>query len=528
MANIDNELLSICAASEGSKVRASIAKALQRINDDRRYAVNNRKKITSEDNHKTLTGGPWDIIDVDVNEGEVNVKGGATSLDDFGVVTQNGYYDLWNTNWPAGHGWQSFTVDISGADYFSGERTITQNGEYFAEYDGFDGYSKVYVNVPDGGQETQQFKVVFHDQWQNPIEEKIVNFGETAVFTGQTPQSDTPFMRWDPEPVNVAYNMNCYPVFYDAGYRGTINDDWRTIQKNLRNGTAPSKYRIGDTRVIPCDGFNTEVEMVLIAMGAGLQSHDHKFEYRRDTNVALSNIVSLWISKTALYGSRIKPEEVLDEKNDILRKEWYYDAQSMFQHRFDGLVSDVNSCYITWDAITYYYFIRGVSWIDTSRSGQSPIPQHVIGEDRISYEGFSNGGLYEIADYEEVLRNLDIWTNRYYQYPTASPSIVSIMLDTYDITGNVPSTQNVHNEDTDLYGMIKTSGSKYNHFFHTGTLYSPQEQTLSETLSSALIPDYRGSVYNRPPYSTETGVVKRSVDGVGSVDTGYSREFLIL
>ena len=528
MANIDNELLSICAASEGSKVRASIAKALQRINDDRRYAVNNRKKITSEDNHKTLTGGPWDIIDVDVNEGEVNVKGGATSLDDFGVVTQNGYYDLWNTNWPAGHGWQSFTVDIPGKDYFAGERQITQNGEYFAEYDGYDGYSKVYVNIPDAGQEGQQFKVVFHDQWKNPLEEKIVNFGEDAVFTGDIPRSDTPFMRWDPEPVKVAYNMDCYPVFYDAGYRGTINDDWRTIQRNIRNGTAADKYHIGDTRMMPCTGFNTEIEMVLIKMGDDITSYDHKYGYRRDTNKALSRAVSLWISKNALYGSHIDPDQVLNQYDDILRKEWYYDAQSKYGYSLEGLVDDVSGCYITWNAITYYYFMRGISWHDISQDGHHP-RQHVVGEDRINYERISNGGLYELDELGETLRNLDIWTNRYYESQSSSSRTVSIRLSTYDIVGNAPPTQNVHNTETNLYGMIATGGSKYNQFVHTGTMYTPETTELRETKLTALISDYSGNQYNRDtPYTVPIGYVKRSIDGVTSTDTGYSREFLIL
>ena len=171
MANIDNELLEIRAASEGSKTRQSIVKALKSINEDRQYREKTKLVITEANNHTTLTGGPWDIVEVKVNTGSDNI-GSCISLDDFGEVRQNGYYDLWNTSWPEGHAWKSFTVNVSPSNYNGGELNVNQNGEYISNLDGYDGYSKVKVNVPEGGAEGQNFIVNFFDQNNKGMESK--------------------------------------------------------------------------------------------------------------------------------------------------------------------------------------------------------------------------------------------------------------------------------------------------------------------------------------------------------------------
>lgn len=244
MANIDAELDVILKAERGDEVRNAIAAAIQKISADREYKPKTLN-IGDSDNHKTLKGGPWDKVVVDISG-----SGGASiDLDYFGVVDANGYYDLWNTGWAdrfPGHGWNGFHVDVPQHDANLTVKEITENGVYDPLTEGYDGYSKVVVSVPNAAGSGDLLTVSFYNG-NLFLSSTQVAYGGQAVYTGETPVGDTPFIGWNPDPSRVLSNMRCEAVFA-GGLGGTISDDWVTIAKNCQAGLAQSKYPIGSSK----------------------------------------------------------------------------------------------------------------------------------------------------------------------------------------------------------------------------------------------------------------------------------------
>lgn len=64
-------------------------------------------------------------------------------------ITQNGYYEP-----EAGTYWNGVTVAVTGNQ---GEVTLTENGDYAASEQGFDGFGVVHVQVPEKGTESLRF-----------------------------------------------------------------------------------------------------------------------------------------------------------------------------------------------------------------------------------------------------------------------------------------------------------------------------------------------------------------------------------
>lgn len=141
-------------------------------------------------------------------------------------------------------------------------KTITKNGEYYAADDGCLGYSKVTVNVP-GGAGGGPFTVIFYDENGNILQkDSNVPYGGNAHFAGTNPTSSIgqTFVGWNPEPVNVRDNMNCYPRFADIQVLiGEITDDWATILEDKG-----ARYPLGSYKSLAYGTTFTKEELMAI------------------------------------------------------------------------------------------------------------------------------------------------------------------------------------------------------------------------------------------------------------------------
>ena len=98
-----------------------------------------------------------------------------------------------------------------------------------------------------------------------------VQYGSSANYTGGALEKtgvDDPenyeFKGWNPLPVNIQGDMNCYAWFRFTAY---LQDDWDTIAENVANGTATELYPIGGRKEIPftlSDGtsYTADVEII--------------------------------------------------------------------------------------------------------------------------------------------------------------------------------------------------------------------------------------------------------------------------
>lgn len=77
-----------------------------------------------------------------------------------------------------------------------------------------------------------------------------VQEGQSATYSGSTPvdpdDADAEFTGWNPNPTNVQANMDCYAQFEAAVVVREITDTWDQILTACANGTAATKYKIGN------------------------------------------------------------------------------------------------------------------------------------------------------------------------------------------------------------------------------------------------------------------------------------------
>lgn len=267
MANIDAELTTIkTPGGRGEDVRAAIKSAIEKIYNEREYPPT---AITIKQNG-TIEGGPWNKVKVDVPEGGIN-KADIDSLQ--GDITENGWYtiqklkDMGLISSDTCIGIDGFTVSVNQKTGEYGEINITENGTYDPLLDGYDGYSKVYVNVLDTGG-PGPFTVRFFDG-KSLLEVKSVPKGTNAVYTGSKQLSGSNFTGWNPSPVSVNRDMDCYAVYGSGSssavidqFSSTISDTWAQIAEKVSNGNQP--YLPGSTKTLYLQNGSHILTMMLV------------------------------------------------------------------------------------------------------------------------------------------------------------------------------------------------------------------------------------------------------------------------
>ena len=89
------------------------------------------------------------------------------------------------------------------------------------------------------------------------LQTKVAQYGTDAVYTGATPvkegytNKEFEFIGWEPAPVNIQGNMDCYAKYFDLR---EITDDWETIAKNASIPDPTSKYDIGSYKKVVIGG----------------------------------------------------------------------------------------------------------------------------------------------------------------------------------------------------------------------------------------------------------------------------------
>lgn len=82
------------------------------------------------------------------------------------------------------------------------------------------------------------------------LETVTVQKGQAATYSGTTPvnpeDADLAFTGWNPNPTNVQANMDCYAQFKAAVVVEEISDTWDQILAACANGTAATKYKLGN------------------------------------------------------------------------------------------------------------------------------------------------------------------------------------------------------------------------------------------------------------------------------------------
>ena len=334
MAYIDNELEIIKTEPKGEAVRAAIIRAIQLIYNDREYKATT-KKFTYNTGPEGETGGPWDKVIVEVPDGGVDVK----NIDNCGTITENGYYtikDLINIGLvsnPNCIGIDGFSVNVGQTTGQYGEINITENGTYDPLLDGYDGYSKVYVNVL-GGQYKDYYTVTFYDG-NRAIESVKTAHGANATCSpeGLAKLSGGNFVGWNPNPISVSRDMNCYAVYNSGGgtgagdYTETIYDTWEQIAIKMKQGGQP--YPTGSTKFLRLRGYGG-VEKVLNMM---------LVSYTLDTNRNKKG-VSTWIN--------INPNVAVFEASNVTTQNSIFGKFTSFSGSMASAITRLNGETIWW------------------------------------------------------------------------------------------------------------------------------------------------------------------------------------
>ena len=298
MANIDAELQTIANAPKGEDVRAAIISAIKAIHKEKEYPPSSTKFVTNG----TYEGGPWNKVQVDVPNGGADIR----NIDDMSQapIKDNGYYTIPKLI-EAGYipnenciGINGFIVDVDAAGDL-GEITITENGEYDPIKDGWDGYSKVYVNVFGGGKVGQTCRVRFYDWDGKLLDQQMVPYGSDFAFNGNTPTSGGTFIGWNPSVQRVTNDQDFKAIYSSGGgIEGEISDSWPTIVTRMK--AKNKSYPAGSFKYLQI-GSNL-VKMVLLG-----------YEIAGETTRSNGQAFSTWVGSIP----------VNKNQNIILPHNWY-------------------------------------------------------------------------------------------------------------------------------------------------------------------------------------------------------------
>ena len=97
---------------------------------------------------------------------------------------------------------------------------------------------------PVFGESVRHYTVRFWDG-NELCGEKKVPYGGSSDYTYH--KFGHYFQRWEPEPVNVTSDMDCYGVWEKAAFS---KDSWSQISDNCRAGRAAEFYNVGDEREV--------------------------------------------------------------------------------------------------------------------------------------------------------------------------------------------------------------------------------------------------------------------------------------
>lgn len=102
------------------------------------------------------------------------------------------------------------------------------------------------------------------------LQTATVPYGGSATYTGSTPVDATngyPFEGWSPQPTNIKADTNCYAQFESPVQVAEIADSWEQIMAAVADGTARTKYKIGNYK--PMDlGAEGIINMQIVAFDA--------------------------------------------------------------------------------------------------------------------------------------------------------------------------------------------------------------------------------------------------------------------
>lgn len=248
MADISGYLNNIRNAASGETVRDAIIQCLNKINSDNPTKTK-PLNVTANGTYTSDTGYAYNPV-------TVNVPSGGSSSYTFEEleVTENGEYEPEEENVM----FNKVTVEVPQfAKDLMESFTITQNGEYEALLDGYDGYAKVIVNVNEATGDGP-FTVQFYDAEKRLIATETVNkYGSASCrLLDGTEIGGQYYKGWNPSPTNVTRDLKCYPIYGDYIINpGEISDSWETI---VADGGA--HYDIGAFKSIVFDVPATTIE----------------------------------------------------------------------------------------------------------------------------------------------------------------------------------------------------------------------------------------------------------------------------
>ena len=103
------------------------------------------------------------------------------------------------------------------------------------------------------------YTVTFYDDDGTKLKSESVVYGGSSTYTPE--KKGALFQNWNPAPVNVSSDLDCYAVWE---YVAFTNDDWATIKAVAQTHSAADHYAKGDTRELTLTYSDGSTETALL------------------------------------------------------------------------------------------------------------------------------------------------------------------------------------------------------------------------------------------------------------------------
>lgn len=141
------------------------------------------------------------------------------------------------------------------------------------------------------------------------------------------------FQKWEPEPINITGDMDCYGVWEYASF---ATDSWYTIREIVRRGEAEDYYKIGDTREasFTMDGEVNNVILRIVGFNR---------DYQVNENESTMTIIATTPLKNPIAFSTTK----IPENTTLTDPAYYLNQKGYFGSDIDNYLSNVYKAFIS-------------------------------------------------------------------------------------------------------------------------------------------------------------------------------------
>lgn len=312
-----------------------------------------------------------------------------------------------------------------------------------------------------------------------------VSYGGTATYTGSEPTKEGyEFAGWSPSNTNITGDTSCYAQFELATLDVTeITDSWATIVANCNNGTAATKYNVGNYKYLDL-GTEGNIRMQIVAKNKDVLADN------------TGNASLTWVAMETLTTAK--------RWNVALGEEYRFDQAASFKR---NSTSSTNTGYNQWNAQNMYYAnnTAKITITATAVADGTLRLKYVTGASSSNSSSLKVNGTEVVSSHSTSAQDYDLAITNGTTYTIVYETTRLDNTNTTSIYLKLCNTSN-SGKKADVDALVTYTTSIDNCYVRVVDHYTPNTGGLGGWENCELRTYLRGTIFNAMPSELQSGI----------------------